>query len=212
MTAEKSLSRIRILVVDDHILMRMGLVSALGNQADMEVVGEVEDGPEVAEAYRRLRPDLIILDQRLPTKNGIEVLAGLKAEAPEVKVLVLSSYGGAHEISLAMQQGAAAYVLKSMPLPSLLDTIRRVHAGEVVCLPEIARSLAGRQASTLSKRELEVLALMAKGMSNKEVAAAMGLVEGTVKLHVSSILAKLGVMDRTQAILAAVKQGLVQLD
>ena len=111
-----------------------------------------------------------------------------------------------------MQAGASAYVLKSMPLSRLLDTIRRVHSGEVVCLPEIARSLAGRQASSLSKREMDVLALMAKGMSNKEIASQLNLAGGTVKLHVSSILAKFDVFDRTQAILVAVKQGLVHLD
>jgi DNA-binding NarL/FixJ family response regulator len=111
-----------------------------------------------------------------------------------------------------MQGGAAGYVLKSMPLSRLLDSIRRVHAGEIVCLPEIARTLAGRQATNLSNRELEVLASMARGLSNKEVASQLKIAEGTVKLHVSSVLSKLGVADRTQAILAAVKRGLVQLD
>jgi DNA-binding NarL/FixJ family response regulator len=158
------------------------------------------------------RPDVVILDLRLPDKNGIEILAMLRQEFGEVRVLVLSSYGGAHDISAAMQGGASGYVLKNMPPQQLLDSIRRVHAGEIVCLPEIARSLAGRQASNLSNRELEVLTLMTKGLSNKEVAAQLGLVEGTVKLHVSSILAKLGVMDRTQAVLAAVKRGLVLLE
>lgn len=205
-------SKIRILVVDDHILMRIGLISSLNKQPDMEVVGEAEDGTEAMEAYRSHRPDVVILDMRMPNKSGVEVIASLRQEFGAVRILVLSSYSGGHEISAAMQNGASAYVLKNMPLSRLLDSIRRVHAGEIVTLPEIARSLAGRQASNLSNRELEVLALISKGMSNKEVAAELKLAEGTVKLHVSSILAKLGVMDRTQAILVAVKRGLIQLE
>ena len=205
-------SKIRILVVDDHILMRIGLISSLNKQPDMEVVAEAEDGTEAITAYRVHRPDVVILDMRLPNKSGVEVIGMLRHEFNTVRILVLSSYSGGHEISAAMQGGASAYVLKNMPLPRLLDSIRRVHAGEIVCLPEIARSLAGRHASNLSNRELEVLALISKGLSNKEIAAELKLVEGTVKLHVSSILSKLGVMDRTQAILVAVKRGLVQLD
>ena len=192
--------------------MRIGLISSLNKQPDMEVVAEAEDGMEAIAAYRTHRPDVVILDMRLPNKSGVEVIGLLRQEFGSVRILVLSSYSGGHEISAAMQNGASGYVLKNMPLPRLLDSIRRVYGGEIVCLPEIARSLAGRHASNLSNREIEVLALMSKGLSNKEVAAELKLVEGTVKLHVSSILSKLGVMDRTQAILAAVKRGLVQLD
>jgi DNA-binding NarL/FixJ family response regulator len=204
--------KIRILVVDDHILMRIGLISSLNNQPDMEVVAEAEDAAEAVAAFRTHRPDVSILDMRLPTRTGIEIIDSLRKEFGEVRALMLSSYSSGHEISAAMQAGASAYVLKSMPLSRLLDTIRRVHAGEVVCLPEIARSLAGRQASALSKREMDILVLMAKGMSNKEIASQLNIVGGTVKLHVSSILSKLGVLDRTQAVLLAVKQGLVHLD
>lgn len=212
MSNSSEIPKIRILVVDDHILMRIGLISSLNKQPDMEVVAEAEDGPGAMEAFRAHHPDVVILDMRLPGKSGVEVIGMLKQEFSAVRVLVLSSYGGGHEIGAAMQNGAAAYVLKNMPLPRLLDSIRRVHAGEIVYLPEIARSLAGRQASNLSNRELEVLALMAKGLSNKEVAVQLKLVEGTVKLHVSNILSKLDVMDRTQAILVAIKRGLVQLE
>ena len=205
-------TKIRILVVDDHILMRIGLISSLNKQPDMEVVAEAEDGLEAMEIYRKHRPDVVILDLRMPNQGGLETIGLLRQEFGSVCILVLSSYGGGDDIGAAMQRGASGYVLKNMPLSRLLDSIRRVYAGEIVCLPEIARSLAGRQASNLSNRELEVLALMSRGLSNKEVAAELKLVEGTVKLHVSSILSKLGVMDRTQAILAAVKRGLVQLD
>lgn len=205
-------AKIRVLVVDDHILMRIGLTASLNNQPDIEVVAEAENGNEAVETYRHHRPDVVILDMRMPQKGGVETLAQLKQEFGTCRVLVLSSYSGADDISAAMQGGAAGYVLKSMPLSRLLDSIRRVHAGEIVCLPEIARTLAGRQATNLSNRELEVLASMARGLSNKEVASQLKIAEGTVKLHVSSVLSKLGVADRTQAILAAVKRGLVQLD
>ena len=212
MSTSSTQSKIRILVVDDHILMRIGLISSLSKQPDMEVVAEVEYGLDAIEAFRLHRPDVVILDLRLPDKSGLEVIGLLRQEFQNVCILILSSYGGAHDISAAMERGAAGYVLKNMPLPRLLDSIRRVAAGEIVCLPEIARSLAGRSASNLSGRELEVLTLMSKGLSNKEIASSLQLVEGTVKLHVSSVLSKLGVMDRTQAVVAAIKRGLVQLD
>lgn len=212
MPSRASSLKTRILVVDDHILLRIGLVTALNKQPDLEVVAETEYGKEAVAAYRSHRPDVVILDLRLPDQSGLEVLTLLKGEFPEARVLVLTSYGGVHDISTAMQAGASGYVLKSMPLPRLLDSLRRVASGEIVCLPEIARSLAERSASHLTDRELEVLGVMARGFSNKEIASHLNLADGTVKLHVSSILLKLGVADRTQAVLAAVKRGLVQLD
>lgn len=212
MSNETPVQKIRILVVDDHILMRIGLISSLNNQPDMEVVAEAEDAAEAIAAFRTHKPDVSILDMRLSSQSGIEIIELLRKEFGAIRVLMLSSYNSGHEISSAMNAGACAYVLKSMPLSRLLDTVRRVHAGELVCLPEIARSLARRQASALSKREMDILGLMAKGMSNKEIASELNIVGGTVKLHVSNILSKLGVLDRTQAVLHAVKQGLVHLE
>jgi DNA-binding NarL/FixJ family response regulator len=212
MPTTKPAAKIRILLVDDHILMRMGLTSAANNEPDMEVVAEAEDGLEAIEAYRAQRPDVVVLDLRMPRKNGIETIGLLRQEFGSVRVLVLSNYSGGDDIGAAMQAGASGYVVKDMPLDRLLDAIRRIHAGEQVIPPEIARRLAGRLLSNLSNRELEVLALIAKGLSNKEIASALHLVEGTVKLHVTSILSKLGVADRTQAILVAIKRGIVQLE
>lgn len=212
MPTSKSPAKIRILLVDDHILMRMGLTSAANNEPDMEVVAEAEDGLEAIDAYRTHRPDVVVLDLRMPRKNGIETIGLLRQEFGSVRVLVLSNYSGGDDIGAAMQAGASGYVVKDMPLDRLLDAIRRIHAGEQVIPPEIARRLAGRLLSNLSNRELEVLALIAKGLSNKEIASALHLVEGTVKLHVTSILSKLGVADRTQAILVAIKRGIVQLE
>ena len=200
------------MLVDDHILMRMGLASATNNEADMRVVAEAEDGVEAIEAYRQHQPDVVILDLRMPKRNGIETISVLRREFSSARILVLSNYSSGDEVAAAIHAGARGYAVKDMPLDALLDAIRRVHAGEQYVPPEIARRLAGRMLSQLSNRELEVLALIGKGKSNKEVAAALHLVEGTVKVHVTNILSKLGVADRTQAILAAVKRGILQLE
>jgi DNA-binding NarL/FixJ family response regulator len=212
MNAPPPLSKIRILLVDDHVLMRIGLASAANKQPDMEVVAEAEHGLEAIEAYRVHRPDVVVLDLRMPKKNGIETLALLRREFGEVRVLILSNYSSGIDIGAAMKEGASGFIAKDMPLGQLLDAIRRVHAGEVVIPPQIARRFTTRLQTNLSDREFEVLAHLAKGQSNKEVAAALRLAEGTVKLHVTSILSKLGVQDRTQAILVAVRRGMVELE
>lgn len=203
---------VRIMIVDDHILMRMGLVSAANNEPDMRVVAEAEDGVEAIEAYRKHVPDVVVLDLRMPRRNGIETISQLRREFSSARILVLSNYSSADEVTAALQAGARGYAVKDMPLETLLDAIRRVHSGERFVPPAIERRLAGRMLSQLSNRELEVLMLIGKGQSNKEIAATLHLVEGTVKLHVTSILSKLGVADRTQAVLAAVKRGLIEID
>lgn len=200
------------MLVDDHILMRMGLASAANNEPDMRVVAEAEDGLEAVEAYRLHQPDVVILDLRMPRRNGIETISVLRREFNSARILVLSNYSSSDEVAAAIQAGARGYAVKDMPLDALLDAIRRVHNGEQFIPTEIARRLAGRMLSQLSARELEVLGLIGKGKSNKEIAAALHLVEGTVKVHVTNILAKLGVSDRTQAVLAAVKRGILQIE
>ena len=203
---------IRIMLVDDHILMRMGLASATNNEPDMRVVAEAEDGIEAIEAYRQHLPDVVILDLRMPRRNGFETIAQLRKDFGSARILVLSNYSSGDEVAAAIQAGASGFAVKDMPLDRLLDAIRRVHAGEQFIPPEIARRLAGRMLSQLSNRELEVLALIGQGRSNKEIAATLHLVEGTVKVHVTNILSKLGVADRTQAVLAAVKRGILQIE
>ncbi len=212
MHSAKPAPKIRIMIVDDHILMRIGLASAANNEPDMEVVAEAEDGVEALEAYRTHRPDVVILDLRMPKRNGVETIGVLRQESSSVRILVLSNYCGGDEVGAAIQAGARGYTLKDMPLEALLDSIRRVHAGEQVVPPGVARRLAGRMLSQLTPREFEVLALIGEGKSNKEIAAKLSLVEGTVKVHVTNILAKLDVADRTQAILAAVKRGILQIE
>ncbi len=205
-------AKIRILLVDDHIVMRMGLATAAGGEPDMKVVAEAEDGLEAVEAYRTHRPDVVVLDLRMQKLNGIETIQRLREEFGAVRILVFSNYAGGDEVFQAFKAGAAGFVAKEMALERLLEAIRRVHAGEQYLPPEIAMRMNGRVISQLSSRELEVLALVAKGLSNKEVGAELSIVEGTIKVHMKNILAKLNVNDRTQAILVAVKRGIIHLD
>ncbi len=205
-------AKVRVLLADDHIVVRMGLSYAIANQADMEVVAQAEDGEEGIRLYRQHRPDVVVLDLRMPKCSGLEVIGALKREFASVRILVLSNYASGDEIAAAIHAGAAGFVGKDASLPVLLDAIRRVHAGEQVIPVETARCLANRFASQLSPRELEVLALLGRGMSNKEIGSALNVVESTVKVHVTNILSKLGVADRTQAVLAGVRRGIIQLE
>lgn len=204
--------RIRILLVDDHIVMRMGLVTATSGEPDMEVVAEADNGLEAVNAYRIHRPDVVVLDLRMPKRNGVETIRLLRDEFGPVRVLIFSNYASGEEVYQAFKAGAAGFVVKEMALDRLLDAIRRVHQGEQYIPVEISTRMNGRILSQLSAREIEVLRLIARGLANKEIAAALDVVEGTVKIHVTNILSKLRVADRTQAILAAVKQGIIQLE
>ncbi|KAF0095915.1 MAG: two component LuxR family transcriptional regulator [Puniceicoccaceae bacterium 5H] len=204
--------KIRILLVDDHIVLRMGLTTATHGEPDLEVVAEAENGDEALEMYRRHNPDVVVLDLRMPKSGGMETITRLREEFPAVRVLVFSNYASGDEVLQAFDLGAAGFVVKDMPLESLLEGIRRVANGEQYMPAEIASRVSRRAISQLSKRELEVLMLVAKGMSNKDIAAQLHLVEGTVKVHLTNILSKLRVSDRTQAILAAVRRGIITLE
>ncbi len=204
--------KLRVLLVDDHILVRMGLSFAIGNQPDMEVVGQAEDGEEAITLFRQHHPDVVVIDLRMPKRSGVEAIGILRREFGSVRILVLSNYASGDEIAAALQAGASGFLGKDAPLPVLLDAIRQVHAGEQVVADEAARRLASRLSSQLSARELEVLTLLGRGMSNKEIGVAIGVVESTVKVHVTNILAKLGVADRTQAVLAGVRRGIIHLE
>jgi DNA-binding NarL/FixJ family response regulator len=205
-------AKIRILLVDDHIVMRMGLATAAGGEPDMEVVAEAENGLEAIQAYGVHRPDVVVLDLRMPKKNGIETIHQLREEFGAIRVLVFSNYAGGDEVFQAFKAGACGFVTKEMPLERLLEAIRCVHAGEQYIPAEISMRMNGRVLSSLSTRELEVLTLVAKGLSNKEIGAALNVAEGTIKVHLKNILAKLNVSDRTQAILVAVKRGIIHLE
>jgi DNA-binding NarL/FixJ family response regulator len=200
------------MVVEDHVLVRMGLVSAANAEPDMEVVAEVEDGAEAVEIFRRQPVDVVVLDLRMPGIDGIEIIKALRSEFGSVRILVLSSYGGGDDITRAMREGASGYILKGMGLEQLLAGIRTVHAGGQCLPPEVSGRMTERVNSEISSRELEVLRLIAKGKSNKEIASDLGIVEGTVKAHLNNIFSKLGAVDRAQAMAIALKRQILQLE
>jgi len=204
--------KIRVLIVDDHIVLRMGLVTAMKGEPDMQVVAEAENGVEAVEAYRTHRPDIVVLDLRMPKQGGLETIEILCREFGPVPILVFSNYADGDEIYQAFKAGARGFVVKEMALDKLLEAVRRVAQGEQYLPGALATRAASRALTSLSARELEVLALLGRGLSNKEIGSALAITEGTVKIHVSNILAKLGVNDRTQAILTAVKRGLIHLE
>lgn len=209
----KSINRkIRLMVVEDHVLVRMGLVSAANNEPDMEVVAEVEDGRQVVDAFRTHQVDVVVLDLRMPGIDGVEIMRALRSQFGAVRVLMLSSYGSGDDIARAMQAGASGYIVKGMALEHLLEGIRKVHAGEQYLPPEISNRMLERMGSDISAREVEVLRLIARGKSNKEIASHLGIVEGTVKAHLANIFGKLGAADRAQAIAIAIQRQILQLD
>ena len=205
-------NKVKILLVDDHIVLRMGLATAANCEPDLLVVGEAENGEEAIAIYRDTTPDVVVLDLRMPKVGGLETIRALRKEFGIVKILVFSNYASGDEVLQAFKAGAAGFVIKDMSLDSLLDGIRRVARGEQYMPPEVATRVSRLMVSQLTKREHEVLAQVAKGLSNKEIAHELNLVEGTVKVHLTNILAKLQVSDRTQAIVAAVKRGLIQIE
>jgi DNA-binding NarL/FixJ family response regulator len=205
-------SKIRILLADDHMAIRMGLMTAIGDAPDMEVIADVEDGHEAIEAYRKFRPDVVVLDLRMQGLSGVETTRALRNEFGAVRVLIYSNYAKGEEVYQAIKAGASGVVVKDMALERLLEAIRTVYSGEKYIPPQIASRIGERMLAQLSPREMEVLKLLAKGLSNKEIAAHLGLVVGTVKIHVANIFSKLGVSDRTQALVTAVKRGIIDLD
>lgn len=204
--------KIRILVVDDHMLMRVGLVTAASDQPDMQVVADVESGEEALDSYRIHNPDVVILDLRMPGVGGLETIRTLRSISPSAKIVVFSNYARGEEIYQALKLGAAGFVVKNMKLERLLEAIRLVHRGEKYIPPELAVRLSERVFTQLSEREREVLSLIAKGRLNKEIAAVLGVTEGTIKLHVTNILSKLDVTARTEALVVAVRHGLIDIE
>ena len=202
-----------ILVVDDHFMVRMGLTASLNAEPDMEVVAEAGTGEAALEAYKRHRPNVVIMDVRLPGMNGVAATAAILREFPDACILMLSTHAGEEEIYRSMQAGARGYVLKSVMREDLLRAIRDVHAGKRHLDPIVASHLAERISHrSLTSREIEVLRMVARGWGNKEIANALNIAEVTVKLHVSHVLEKLNVKDRTEAATAAVQRGIISLD
>ena len=206
------MSRIRILLVEDHEVVRQGLAALLSSEETLEVAGAVGDGEAAISAYRQLRPDITLMDLRLPKLGGAEAITRIRDEFPDARVIVLTTFDGDEDIFRALQAGARAYLLKGMPLDELLATIRTVHSGRSHLPPDVAEKLAGRVSSqNLTGRELEVLERIVAGRANKEIAADLSISEATVKSHVNNLLGKLGVADRTHAATVALQRGFVHL-
>lgn len=204
--------RIRVMVVDDHPLLRDGIAGVLQTQPDMVLVAEATTGKEAISQFREHRPDVTLMDVRMPEMNGLDALGAIRAEDPQARIIVLTTYRGDVQALRAIKLGAAGYMLKSSLRKDLIDTIRGVHEGRRLIPPEIAAELAQHLGSDdLSEREAGVLRLIAAGNSNKKVAALLNISEETVKAHVRSILSKLGAHDRTHAVTIALKRGIIEV-
>ena len=202
----------RILIVDDHPLLRQGLAALIAQQADMVVVGEARNGREATERYALLRPDVTLMDIRMPEVDGVEAAFAIRRQFPNARILILTAFDDEEDIYQALKAGARAYLLKDTEPKELLQTIRAVHAGEKRIPPAIAVKLSERlNCPTLTEREMGVLRQMVAGRSNQEIAGTLFIAEGTVKFHINNILGKLEVSDRTQAVTEAIKRGIVRL-
>jgi DNA-binding NarL/FixJ family response regulator len=204
--------RIRLLTVDDHLLLREGLAAIVENQPDMVIVGEAANGRDAIASFRQLQPDVTLMDLRMPDMSGIEAIAAIRTEFPKARIIVLTTYAGDVQAVEALKAGASGYLLKNMLRQELLETIRTVHAGKRYVPAAIATDIAEHAADdSLTAREIEVLRLVAVGSSNKLVAAMLAISQSTVKAHMKSILPKLGASDRTHAVIIALKRGIIDL-
>jgi two-component system NarL family response regulator len=204
--------KIRVLIVDDHPVVRLGLRAMIEAQPDMEVSGEAGDGPTAISLVAADPPDVILMDLRMPGMSGPETIADVRKIAPEARILVLTTYDGDEDVFRAVKAGARGYLLKGTNPAGTIDAIRQLHAGQRLIAPDLALRLAERATGpSLTAREVEVLQLVAKGMSNKEISAALFVAEDTVKNHLKHAFTKLGVSDRTEAVMLAVQKGILAL-
>jgi DNA-binding NarL/FixJ family response regulator len=204
---------IQIMVVDDHHIVRQGLVALIRTISDMQVIAEASDGVQAVELYRKHSPDITLMDLRLPNKNGVEAITQIRQEFPAARIIVLTTFDGDEDIYRALQAGAKGYLLKGMNTDELTDAIRTVHSGKSRIPAVVAERLAERMGGpALTGRELDVLKRIVGGRSNKEIASDLFISEATVKTHINSLLSKLGVSDRTQAATTALQRGIVHLD
>jgi len=203
---------IRLLVAEDHDILRQGLCAVLERDARFSVVATAANGVEAVEAFQRTRPDLAIMDLRMPLMEGPEAIRAIRADFPDARVVVLTVYDGDVDIARALSAGAAAYVLKGMPSDELFEAIIAVHEGRQYIPPQITQVLDSAGRADLTRREMDVLRLIVSGHSNKEIATELNTTEGTIKSYVNGLLGKLGVRDRTQAATAAIRRGLVKLE
>jgi DNA-binding NarL/FixJ family response regulator len=204
--------KMRVMIVDDHPLMLVGAASIVNARSDMTVVAQTGTGEEAVALFSRHKPDVTLMDLRLPGMSGVEAIRVIRSAHPGARFVVLTTYEGDADIHRALEAGAQGYVIKGMPYQTLVEALQRVHKGGRFLPPPVARALASRMPdSDLSAREQEVLLLLASGKSNKDIASHLGITEATVKSHVSAILVRLGVNDRTEAVVTALQRGLVHL-
>lgn len=204
---------IRVLVADDHPVVRTGLAAVLVQEADLELVAEAENGERALALYREHVPDVCLMDLRMPVMDGVEAIRAITSEFPEARILALTTYEGDADIRRALDAGAQGYLLKDMLLTDVIGAVRAVRRGERVIPNAVAARLAEfPERSELTEREVEVLQLVARGLSNKQVARVIGRTNETVKIHLKNVFAKLGVADRTEAVTLALTRGLIHLD
>jgi DNA-binding NarL/FixJ family response regulator len=203
---------ISVLVVDDHPILREGVAAVLQRQDDIRLAGEAENGVQAVERFRELRPDVILMDLQMPGQTGLDAIRVIRAEAPDARIVVFTTYDGDAQAFQAMKAGATAYLLKSSLRKELVETIRDVHAGRRRMSPEIAEKVAVHSIDErLSDREIDILRLVSEGQANKQIARGLSISEETVKAHLKSIFGKLDVADRTHAVTVAVRRGIITL-
>ena len=212
MNDEPEKGKIRVLIADDHPLMRFGITAMIQTQPDMDVVAQAGTSAQAVELFRQFQPGITLMDLRLPDESGVHAIRKIRAISRDARIIVLTTYEGDEDIHQALQAGAMGYIIKGMPNDVLLKALRRVHAGNRFLPPPVTSALFGRSPdSELSHREREVLTLIVGGKSNREIAEALNIKEATVKTHVSVILMRLNVSDRTQAVVEALRRGLEHL-
>jgi DNA-binding NarL/FixJ family response regulator len=204
--------RIRVFCVDDHPLLREGIITLINNQPDMQVVGEASTGQKAIEGFREHQPDIALMDIRLPDMSGIDVMIAIRKEFPEARIIMLTTSEGDVEIQRALEAGASGYMLKSMPPKDVVEAVRQVNRGKKRIPPEIAAHLAEHYSDeAITAREIEVLQHIAGGNRNRDIAEKLFISEETVKVHIKHIMEKLGASDRTQAVAIALKRGIIHL-
>ena len=204
--------RIRVFSVDDHPLLREGIAAIINNQPDMQVIGQAANGKDAVQEFKKHQPDVTLMDLRLPDMSGIDALIAIRAEFPDARIILLTTFEGDVEIKRALEAGARGYLLKSMPPKELVEVIRQVHAGKKRIPPQLAAQLAEHMSDeALTTREIEVLGQIAGGNRNRDIAEQLFISEETVKVHIKHIMEKLGASDRTQAVAIGIRRGIIQL-